>query len=1265
MYYSLVSISALFITIVISFDAIFGHYYRPSQHKVSIAYRFLLVSAVMFFVFDLLWGLLDGLEDKTFAKIDTAFYFFSMSTFLFAWSYFVSTYLALRKWSRRLLISLGALLFTAGTTIVIINFFIPILFSYEQPVYNPGVARHSYLITQISMFGVTSLYALVVLLINKGKKPRQYIAICVSSLAMSGALIAQLFFPLYPFYGMGCIALIALVHAFVTLTEKDEYLLSIEKGLQREKRQAERIDVITNMAYNDALTGMKSKHAYVEFENLIDKRIREKKLQELCLFLFDLNDLKVINDTYGHETGDQYIIKSAEIIKKFVHTDHLYRYGGDEFVAILPESQYKDRFAILDSFNAYIDANLNSNEPVIAAGFADFIPEQDNTLSVVFDRADEKMYRRKRALKGLTNQGQNNASASNRSIASTRLAMYEAVYYSDKISLIDMLNSSNCDEIIEIDLKNDTFEQIFHTVGKYALPDVDSSFSDIVDFTIKHVVHPEDMGAYLNLMQQEGFLERLSHASIPNFDFAHFRYRVQGGEYRYVEQVVITGKENGFEEGTLRLFVFDITNIKTRQAGLVGDDARVAAVGRDSMTGLLTGRDFMKKGDELAKIHRDEQWCVVAIDVEHFKFFSEWFGRKKGNVLLASLGAALVKAEKEFGGVGGYLGQDDFALVMPFDKAKIEELYGRTKEVIGSFDLTGGLLPAIGVAMIEKGVRTADAFDRASVACSKAKDDLTSRIWYYNQDMQFRAEKEYRILTDFANALQNDEITFYLQPQCRMDNGAIVGAEALVRWIKKDGSMVYPSDFIPALEKYSFITDLDKYLWEKVVRWIATFVEAKKDIVPISLNVSRVDVVNLDIATFFHELCEKYHVPHRLVKLEITESSYAEITERIDDLVSKLRKDDFVVMMDDFGSGYSSLNMLSNLRLDAIKMDARFLHLEEADFDKGIHIIESIVNMAKTMALPIVVEGIETKKQVAFLSGLGCQYAQGYYFYKPIAIAEFESIIADKKKVDLKGIVAKANEQFRIREFLDENIYSDSMLNNILGPVAIYSAQGNHVDIVRYNEQFYRAVNVPDFTERLVNIEQFVPDEDKPILFNTLNEAKNSKLLGASGLIRFILTNGTMSFFEIHFYYLGRKEGADQYYGSAHCVTALADAVEEKKLISELSSENIIFVNKVYGKWTYKVSSNGMASRFGLTAAELEEELNSGEILKRISPQKEFRQIMKAADEHAAKKENFSGQVTCVDKDHRHFRVNMSFIYAQDKSSNIIFAIVADIVKDA
>ena len=1265
MQYSLVSICGLFITLVINFDVLFRPHYKPSERKVVHAYRFLLFAAIAFFFFDALWGFLDGLEDKTYVTIDTSFYFLAECTFLFAWSIFVSAYLSLRKWSRRLLVSLGGILFAAGVTIVIINFFQPILFSYEKPVYSPGVARHTFLVTQIAMFGVTSLYALVVLLNKKEKKTRQYTAIAASSLAMSGMLVAQFFDAFSPYYGMGLIALVTLVHAFVNLTEKEEFALSIEKGLQREKRQAERLDVITNIAYNDALTGMKSKHAYIEFENLIDKRIREKNLQELCLFLFDLNDLKVINDTYGHETGDKYIIKSAEIIKKFVHTDHLYRYGGDEFVAILPESDYKDRFAILDRFNAYIDANLNSNEPVIAAGFADFIPEQDNTLSVVFARADERMYRRKRMLKGLTNQGQNNIASPNRPITSTRLAMYEAIYYSDKVSLIDMLNSSNCDEIMEVDLNNDSFVQIYHTFGKYTIPDVDSSFSDIVDFTIKHVVHPEDLGAYMSLMERDGLFERLSHAAIPNFDFAHFRYRVQGGEYRYVEQVIITGKENGFEEGTFRLFVFDISNIKTRQTGVTTDESRAVAVGRDSMTGLLTGKDFIKKGDELAKAQRDAKWCVVAIDIEHFKFFSEWFGRKKGNVLLASLGAALVKAEQEFGGVGGYLGQDDFALVMPFDKAKIEELYGRVKEVIGSFDLTGGLLPAIGVAMIEKGVRTADAFDRASVACSKAKDDLTSRIWYYDQDLQFHAEKEYRILTDFANALQNDEITFYLQPQCRMDNGAIVGAEALVRWIKKDGSMVYPNDFIPALEKYRFITDLDKYLWEKVVQWISTFVRAKKDIVPISLNVSRVDVVNLDIATHFHELCDKYHVPHRLVKLEITESSYAEITERIDDLVSKLRKDDFVVMMDDFGSGYSSLNMLSNLRLDAIKMDARFLHLEEADFDKGIHIIESIVNMTKTMALPIVVEGIETKKQVEFLSGLGCQYAQGYYFYKPIAISEFESIIADKKKVDLKSIVAKANEQFRIREFLDTNIYSDSMLNNILGPVAIYSVQGDHVDIVRYNEQFYRAVNVPDFTERLVNIEQFVPDEDKPILFDTLKEAKNSKLLGATGLIRFILTNGTMSFFEIHFYYLGRKEGADQYYGSAHCVTELADAVEEKKLISELSSENIIFVNKVYDKWTFKVSSNGMASRFGLTAAELEEELNSGEIVKRISPQKEFRQIMKAADEHAAKKENFSGQITCLDKDHRRFRVNMSYIYVQDKTSNVIFAILATVVPDA
>ena len=167
-----------------------------------------------------------------------------------------------------------------------------------------------------------------------------------------------------------------------------------------------------------------------------------------------------------------------------------------------------------------------------------------------------------------------------------------------------------------------------------------------------------------------------------------------------------------------------------------------------------------------------------------------------------------------------------------------------------------------------------------------------------------------------------------------------------------------------------------------------------------SINVSRVDIYNFDIVKYLIDLTDKYDLPHRLIKVEITESAYAETAKFIEDIVLRLRKEGFAVLMDDFGSGYSSLNMLSTIKLDAIKLDSEFLRLEGADYERGIRIIESVVNMAKVMALPIIVEGVETKQQCEFLMELGCRYVQGYYFFKPLPREEFEKVIKQKDMID-------------------------------------------------------------------------------------------------------------------------------------------------------------------------------------------------------------------------------------------------------------------------
>ena len=1272
MFYLFVPLIGITILLIINFDVLFNRHYVAYNKKALGSYRLFLITIGIYYLSDILWGILDPLPDKIYAFIDTSVYFVSMALLLWAWTHFIVNFISGLKISKYFLRILGFSYLVVGVVLVITNFFHPVLFSYDSSVYVPATGRYIYLGTQTTVFLITSIYAFVNTLRKEGYKKGQFFTLTLFGLVMLLFIGIQMYYPEYPLYAMGCIVGSVLIHTFIVVSTKLQNARALTESKELVKEQSLEIEATKELAYLDPLTGVKNKHAYVELEQKFDKLIRDGKVEEFSFFIFDLNDLKLINDTYGHDMGDQYIIKSVEIIKKHFKDVEIYRYGGDEFVAILEGRAFEDRFESLAGFNQEIEESKEKTDPIIAVGFSDFVREKDNTLRNVFLRADDRMYSRKKRLKELFDRASPNPSTKDAtkargvSLMDVRFELYKMFYHSQDVSLIDMLNSSSCDEIVEFDIENDTFKQLYHVDGKYFVPTVGLSYKDLLDFTYKYIIHPDDRGVYMGLMKIDGFFERLANSRIPDFDFAHFRYKLQDGSYRWVEQVVITGDQYGIPKGMFRMYVFDIHNIKSRQLGKISNKSIAVAVGRDPVTGLLSSKDFLVKAQDAASAEPNKNWCLVTLDIEHFKLFDEWFGREKGNLLLANIGVILKEFEEKNRAIAGYFGQDDFTVFFEYDADKLQKLYGDIHEIIISYGLTAGFLPAFGVAMIEKDMVVVDAFDRATIAATNAKKDLKTRIVVYNTEMQFSVTNEYRILTDFMHAIQNDEITFYLQPQCEITTGQVVGAEALARWIKKDGTFVSPGEFVPVLEKYAFITDLDKFMWEKVCKWIRAWLDAGHKMVPISLNVSQIDIFNVDIDKYFIELTEKYKIPRKYLKIEITESAYAETTSVVDELVKKLRSDGFMVMMDDFGSGYSSLNMLSTLKIDAIKLDAQFLKFEGSETNKGIHILESVINMAKTMALPIIAEGAERKEQVDFLENLGVHYVQGFYFYKPMPADEFEKIIVDPKNVDKSGFHANLNEQFRIREFLDSNIYSDSMLNNIIGAVAIYSATKNHVDIVRFNQQFRDSVDVPEFADRLVNIEQFVPESERPAFFAALKEAKENKLNGATGVFKFARADGLFASFKMHFYYIGRKEGTDRYYGSATNVSELNDLVENKKLVAKFSKDNIIFINRIRDKWHYSVISHSLSDVIGLSPEELEEELNNGSFAKRIVPPKALKNFMMEIEEKYAKTKDFhiEKEFDALNTKNEKFKLYITIDYVGSESSNVAYVLRTKLRKD-
>lgn len=248
-------------------------------------------------------------------------------------------------------------------------------------------------------------------------------------------------------------------------------------------------------------------------------------------------------------------------------------------------------------------------------------------------------------------------------------------------------------------------------------------------------------------------------------------------------------------------------------------------------------------------------------------------------------------------------------------------------------------------------------------------------------------------LDDINQAFDNNEFCFYLQPKCNAETGAIVGAEALVRWNHPEYGLVSPGEFIPLLERESMVTRFDLFIWRSVCEMLSRWDGEGRNLVPVSVNVSMTDIEAIDVARVLGDLLDRFSIDARLLQVEITESAIAHNMDVVEETIRDLHARGVAVLMDDFGSAYSSLNMLKDINVDAIKLDMKFVDLNADNAAKGLKIIESVIDMAYQLRLLIIAEGAQTAEQVSKLRELGCMYIQGYYFYRPLTVGKMEDLL--------------------------------------------------------------------------------------------------------------------------------------------------------------------------------------------------------------------------------------------------------------------------------
>ena len=414
----------------------------------------------------------------------------------------------------------------------------------------------------------------------------------------------------------------------------------------------------------------------------------------------------------------------------------------------------------------------------------------------------------------------------------------------------------------------------------------------------------------------------------------------------------------------------------------------------DVMTGLYNRDGFHNAVSQYLKENNVSEYLMISTDVRNFKIINQLYGMGKGNEIIVKEAQLLTQDYGERGAKIGRINGDHFAIFMEKELFREDEFMSLindfSKHAVGD---GYRMVVKVGVYAIENtDMSPSIMLDKTSMALKSVYNDDETEIVYYTDEMMKDTLIENDILSRFDKALKNNEFRMYLQPQVDKD-GNLVGAEALARWIS-DGKIVSPGEFIPVLEKTNQIYRLDEVIWEEAAKKLNEWKGTPLEDMSISVNISPKDIYYLDIEQSLHDLRARYDLTPEKLKLEITET--AVMLDRSDGskLVDKLQEQGFQVEMDDFGSGYSSLNMLKDIKIDVLKIDMGFLNATE-DEERASVILESVISMAKRLGMTVIAEGVESKKQLGFLSEMGCDIFQGFYFSKPVSPESFESVYRD------------------------------------------------------------------------------------------------------------------------------------------------------------------------------------------------------------------------------------------------------------------------------
>ncbi|MDO4546689.1 MAG: EAL domain-containing protein, partial [Clostridia bacterium] len=527
------------------------------------------------------------------------------------------------------------------------------------------------------------------------------------------------------------------------------------------------------------------------------------------------------------------------------------------------------------------------------------------------------------------------------------------------------------------------------------------------------------------------------------------------------------------------------------KAELQRKEEQLYLTSHDNLTGLLNRVAFTSRAREMIDMKPAGSYVLSCLDVDSFKVVNDRFGHEEGNKLLKFI-ARLRKSEiDKVGGIVCRDMADVFLALLPNDEKAINDATDSFFEALRHYGLSIPVHAHIGRYLIDDlSLDVNLMIDRALLAMRSVKSSVNDHTGWFNEKLLRQLLRKQELIDEMTDALESGQFKLYFQPQYNYANNAISGAEALVRWIHPEKGMISPGEFIPLFEENGFITNLDKYVWEQACKYLRKWMDEGICMAPLSVNISRRDIRTLDLPAVIMALVQKYNLEPWQLHLEITESSYVDQPEQLIAAVKELQQLGFLIEMDDFGSGYSSLNTLKEVPVDVLKLDMQFCR-ETDKHSRGGSILSSVVRMAHWLKLPTIAEGVETRQQADYLSSIGCYSMQGYYFSRPIPADEYEDILRNAKQAEKLPV---NNEGLRVTEsvdFFDASTQATLLFNSFVGGAQIAEYNNDRLESLRVNERFYEMIgsNPADYAQYRLNLfDRFYPESQR-LLRETLEKA--------------------------------------------------------------------------------------------------------------------------------------------------------------------------------